>query len=164
MRTSPRGDQVGIAGNQRHRFRGNAQPFAEQLHKARFVALPGRKSANCHGDGLVGQDLHDRLLMRRAACRFDVAAGADAAMQTLRPRGCAARLEAAPIGEGNRIIEDFLVVAAVVGHAERVDVGQCVGRNEFIRRRASRSKPHVCAARSISRSITNMTSGRPALR
>jgi len=36
----PRGDQVGIAGDQGHRFGGNAQPFAVQLHKARFVACP----------------------------------------------------------------------------------------------------------------------------
>ena len=64
---------------ERHRFGGDTQPFAEQLRKARFVALPGGKSANCHGDCVVGKDLHDRAFMRRAACRFDVAAGTGAA-------------------------------------------------------------------------------------
>src|SRR5262245_60668229 len=130
MRPSPRCHEVRISGHQRHRFGGNAEPFAHQLHKARLVALAGRKRANRHGHGLVKQDLERGSLVGRTACRLDVAPDADAAIEALRPRGCAPRLEAVPIGKGYGLIEDLFIEAAVIGHTEWIYVWQSLGGNE----------------------------------
>src|SRR5204862_6783920 len=107
---------------------GDAEPVADTLRGARLVALSGRTGADRYGDRGLWRDLHRCPLMRRAARRFDVAPGAYAAAQAHRHRSCTARLEAAPVGERDGIIEDFLVEAAVMGYAERMDVGKRVGR------------------------------------
>src|SRR5215471_12878660 len=131
MRPASHAEQVRIPGDKSYRFGSDAKPLADQLHKARLVALPSRQGTNCHCDGVLRRDLDGCALMRRAACRLNVTPNADAATQALRHRGGTARREAVPIGERNGIIEDFPIEAAVISHSERIGVGQRLGGNEI---------------------------------
>src|SRR5215470_4745788 len=105
MRPASHADQVCIPGAKSYPLGSDAEPLADQLHKARLVTLPSRQGTNRHRDGVLRRDLYGCTLMRCAACRLDVAADANAATQALRHRGGTAHLEAAPIGERNGIIE-----------------------------------------------------------
>ncbi len=110
----------------------------------------------------VRRHRHLGALARHAGRGVDVVGDADAAQLAARRRVGAARRKAVPIGELERLVHDLVIVAAVVDHAERVGVGQLGCDSSRLRRRSSmRSKPHWRAARSISRSMTNITSGRP---
>src|SRR5215813_11794264 len=130
MRPASHADQVGISGDKSYRFWSDAEPFADQLHKARLMALPGRQGTDDHCDGVLRRDHNGCTLVRCAARRLDVAPDTNAATQALRHRAGTARLKAAPIGQRNGIIEDFLVEPAVISHSERIDVGQRLGSNE----------------------------------
>jgi hypothetical protein len=103
-------------------------------------------------------------LARIAGVELEIVRDADPAIAPAPARLGPARLEPLPVGQLHRAIERGPVVAAVVDDAQAVGVRHGPAGIRLRRRSSSRSKPWRRAARSISRSITNMTSGRPALR
>ena len=113
---------VGVAGHEAHAFDWHAEPFGDQLRKARLVPLPLRGDADHHLDGAFGQNRDLGFFPRHAARGVDVVGDAHAAALAAFFRLGAAARETRPVGELKRARHDGGIVAAVVFHAERIFV------------------------------------------
>src|SRR5271154_4772728 len=164
MRAAADRNAVSIAGHEPHRLDRYAQPFADQLRETGLVTLAVRHSAD--------DDFHDAFrqygdfspLARGSGRGVHVIGDTDAAVFAASPGLRSPRREPRPVAERDDTLHDPVVGAAVVDHAERVAVRHRRSGTRLRRRNSSRSKPICRAARSISLSMTNMTSGRPELR
>ena len=123
-------NHVGVALDQADRFDRDAEPFRHALRKAGLVALAARQRADHDVDAAFRLHGDARVFARRAAGRLDVVGKPDAA-QLPAPLGFAAALaEAVPVGQRQGAVHRFRVVAAVIGHAERIGIGLRRGGNE----------------------------------
>ena len=96
---------IGVAGHQPNAIRRNAEPFAEQLGKARFVALAARQGADDHLYCAFRMHCDLGTFVRRAALRFDIVTKPDAAPSAAVRRLCPARGKTVPIGQCQRLVE-----------------------------------------------------------
>src|ERR1051325_5130597 len=99
MRAGAEGDPVGVALDQPHAIFRHPEPFANELREAGLVALAARHRSDNELNRALGLYGHDRLLLRRAALRFDIAAEPDAAPPAARLGLSAALGEPIPVGE-----------------------------------------------------------------
>ena len=90
------GDAIGIAGDEAHAFDRHAEPFDDQLGKARLVALALRGDADDEFDEAFRRDRDLGLLARHAGRDIDIIADADAAVFAALLCLGAAALEARP--------------------------------------------------------------------
>ncbi|HEX9535449.1 MAG TPA: hypothetical protein VF924_08240, partial [Stellaceae bacterium] len=74
MRAGADRHAVGVAGDEPHAIGPHGEPFAEQLRKARLVALAARQGADHHLDVTLRAHRHLGAFLRRAALRLDIGA------------------------------------------------------------------------------------------
>ena len=132
VRASPDLDAVGVAGDEPHAIGRHPEPFAEQLRKACLMALAARQSADDHLDNAFRVHRNLGAFLRRAALRLDIGADPDAAPPAAHLGLGAARREPVPIGQHQCPVQNRMVLAAVIGHAERVGIGQRGGRDQVL--------------------------------
>ncbi len=132
MRAGADRDAFGVASDEPHAIGPHREPFAEQLRKARLVALAARQGADDHLDNAFRAHRNLGEFLRRAALRLDIGAQPDAAPPAARPGLGAAPREPVPIGQRQCPVENRMVLAAVIGHAERVGIGQRGGRDQVL--------------------------------
>jgi hypothetical protein len=113
----------GVAGDEAHAIGRHPEPFAEQLRKARLMALAARQSADDHLDNAFRVYRNLGTFLRRAALRLDIGADPDAAPPATRLGLGAARREPVPIGQRQCPVQHRVIRAAVVGHSKRIGIG-----------------------------------------
>ncbi len=128
MRAGADRDAVGVASDEPHAIGPHREPFAEHLRKACLVALAARQRADDHLDNAFRVHCNLGEFLRRTALQLDIGAEPDAAPPAARLGLGAARREPAPIGQHQCPVQNRMVLAAVIGHAERVGIGQRGGR------------------------------------
>ncbi len=132
MRAGADRHAVGIAGDEPHAIGPYREPFPEQLRKAGFVALAARQGADDHLDNTFRAHRNLGAFLRRAALRLDISAHPDAAPPAARLGFGAPRREPVPIGQRQCPVQHRMIFAAVIGHAERVLIGQRGGRDQVL--------------------------------
>src|SRR3984957_2216620 len=125
------GDAIGIAGDEAHAFDRHAEPFDDQLGKARLVALALRGDADDQFDKTLGRNGDLGLFAGHAGRDIDVIAAAGAAALAAFFGFGAAALEARPVAEFQRQIHAADIIAVVVFDAERIFVRQFLFGHEI---------------------------------
>jgi hypothetical protein len=95
MRAGAERYAISVAGDEPHAIGPHGEPFAEQLRKARLVALAARQGTNDHLDDPFRVHRNLGAFLRRALC-LDIGAEPDAASPTARLGLGALRREAEP--------------------------------------------------------------------
>ena len=146
------------------RMPSTSTPSHSPTHCAKLVSWPWPLDSVPIDDVDAAFRLHVDLgaFARRAAGRSRVVGKPDAAQLAVAACFAAALVEALPVGERQRPVHHLGVVAAVVGHAERVGVGLrrrrdrgCAGAA-----RCGRSRTAAPRCRSAARSRTSPPAGR----
>ena len=131
MRAAADRHDVGVALDQPDAVDLDAEPFADALRKAGLVALAARQRADGDVDAAFRMHMDLGVFARRAAGDFEIVRKPDAAQLAGAFGFALALVEALPVRQRERAVHDLAVVAAVVGHAERVGVGLRLRRNEI---------------------------------
>src|SRR6202035_1680354 len=125
------GNAIGIAGDEAYAFDRHAEPFDDQLRKARLVALALRGDADDQFDEVFGRNGDLGFLARHAGGDIDVIADADAAALAAFLGFGAAALEVLPVAKFQRQVHAADIIAVVVFDAERIFVRQFLFGHEI---------------------------------
>src|SRR5205823_14913534 len=121
MRAAADRDAIGVARHELHRVDRHAEPFGDQLRKARLVALPLGCRADDDLDGAADAALrlhrHFGLLARRAGGGVDIVRDPNAAIFAVPTRRLAPLRNARPIRDLQHAPHDAVIGAAVTDHA-----------------------------------------------
>ena len=131
MRPTADRNAVGIVDDEANFLEGNLQPFAQQLRKARLVALPAAHRSDDQIDITIVGDGNLGTLARNAARHFDVVGDTAPAAKTARSQFRFTGFKAVPITFVQRRIHRRCVVAAVIGDTDTVGKWHVVALNKI---------------------------------
>jgi hypothetical protein len=129
MRAAARAYPSSVVRDVSDAFERHAEPFGDELGKARFVPLPRGHRAHNQLDPALRKHCDLGTLARRAAGDLDIIGDADATQLAAFPCFGAPGRKSIPIGERHRRVHTVFVATAVVGDAKRIGVGLGSGRD-----------------------------------
>ncbi len=125
-------DDVGVADHDVHGLDRQVQQIGRDLREARLVALAARLGADHHADPAVRPHHDFGTLLRRADRGLDVIRKPETQQLAALPRLALALLEPVDVRDAHGKVHVGLVGAAVVAHADRVEIRKLLRRDEIL--------------------------------